>query len=653
MQSFNNNALSYRPEIDGLRAVAVISVWFYHANLKLFSGGFIGVDIFFVISGYLITAITAGELKKQQFSAITFLLRRLRRLLPAMLVIFLFCIPIAWMVLPSGAMRFFSQDLIASTFFVSNIFFAFKENKYFNFHEAMNPLLHTWSLSVEMQYYFLFSLLILGVCKLKLIPLKLVLYSFPAISLCFAYYISERNFSASFFLLPTRLWQFGIGSLVAVYLFNNREGFKPKQGVIELVCACGLILIFISIFFSKFFLFPTSGIAPSIGTAMVIISANQKTTVGRLLRARVLVNFGLISFSVYLWHQPVIAFAKYSDLFDSDIAIFVFTTPLILLMSCLTYRFVELRYRFSDRSCNYKFVLFSSIACLTLALSGLLGHFFGGFPKAFATAPTNKLIHKDIIVIGDSHASHLISGLRVINENKVSGLSMGGCIPLRNLDRYDSRFQPGECAKTMNRNLDLVIAEDPSALIILSSMGPIYLDGTGFKGRDDPRVKGLGVKLTTDPSIEDRWIAFEVALRNTLTELSELKNATVIVSLDVPELGIENGCGRSSKALKIGNFLLSDFIYESNSNVCFVEREEYDHRTNRYKTLVEAVVKEFPHVRLFNPAQFFCDETKCKGHDPIYGYLYSDEDHLNDNGSLFYANHFAKQFMQTDLKLKK
>ena len=251
--------------------------------------------------------------------------------------------------------------------------------------------------------------------------------------------------------------------------------------------------------------------------------------------------------------------------------------------------------------------------------------------------PWTPLTSERFVVLGDSHGGHLVSGLRSVTSGTVTAYTSGGCIPFRNVDRYDSRFARGECARKVNAYLDKLIAEDPSAIVILSSMGPVYLEGTAFNGKDQARVTGLGVELTTDLTIRDRATVFEVGIRSTLAELSQLKNVAIVFAIDIPELGIDHGCEKQSKTIELGAFKLFDLVNDPQEEACFVSRRSYDDRSRAYKALVQRVLLDFPKVRVFDPTDAFCDEEKCKGFDPEHGLLYRDVDHLSEAGSRYYA----------------
>lgn len=631
--------MEYRREIDGLRALAVLPVILFHAGIKTFSGGFVGVDVFFVISGYLITTILLAELERGEFSVANFYERRARRILPALFLVMFFSIPMAWLWLPAPAMEAFSQSLAAVSTFSSNILF-WHESGYFDTAAALKPLLHTWSVAVEEQYYVIYPLFLALIWPLGKRWTGILLGIVGIASLFVAQWGAITRSAAVFYLLPGRGWELLIGAFPAFYLSKiNRADIN--KGLIEAGGALGLGLILYSVFaYDKQTPFPgLDALVPAVGAVLIILFSTQETAIGKFLGNRLLVGVGLISYSAYLWHQPLFAFFRYSG-FDSTSSVpLLFLSAVSLLIAYLSWRFVESPFRRKSAVGSRTIVLLSVAGAVFFISAGLFGDSEDGFQKdtANATLQAIKVTNANFVVLGDSHGRHLISGLKAMTSGSVLDYTSDGCIPFRNVDRYDSRYVPGDCAKKMNAFLDKVSIEDPNAYVILSSMGPVYLDGTPFNGKGAARVTGLGVELITDKSIKDRWKVFEIGLRSTLTELSRLKNSNVIYAIDVPELGIDYGCEKLSKEIDVGPLKLHDLVEKLPANYCYVSRRAYDERSQRYKNLVRRVLSDFPKVKLFDPTNYFCDRTKCKGFDSKYGFLYRDVDHLSENGSIFDA----------------
>jgi len=352
--------LRYRSEIDGLRAIAVISVIFCHSGFSIFSGGFVGVDIFFVISGYLITTILISEYKAENFSIIQFYERRLRRIFPALFFVVLITIPFAYALLLPDELINFSKSLSAVSLFVSNIFF-WKDDNYFAIASGLKPLLHTWSLAVEEQFYILFPIFLMIFWRFGKKFIFITIFLLIIFSLATAQVGAIFRPIPNFFLLPTRLWEIAIGALVALLLLDDyfsRVGLKNRQ----LLSFLGVLLISIAIFkFDSQTLNPSIyTLLPTLGTALIIIFAEQNTFVGRLLSVRVLVGTGIISYSLYLWHQPVLAFSRMlipSIGYIEKIILIV----LIFILSIISWKYVESPFR-KKNLFNRKFIFISSIS---------------------------------------------------------------------------------------------------------------------------------------------------------------------------------------------------------------------------------------------------------------------------------------------------
>lgn len=297
--------MQYRREIDGLRAVAVVPVILFHAEFALFEGGYVGVDVFFVISGYLITMILIEDLETRQFSLTRFYERRARRILPALFFMMICCIPFAWVLMLPSQFKDFSQALVAVSLFVSNILF-WQKTDYFAPEIDENPLMHTWSLAVEEQFYIFFPLLLWLLWRYDRKYVVLVIVSLCLISLAVAEWGWRNAPTANFFLIVTRAWELGAGALCA-FILHGRT-MKPNK----ILSALGLGLIVLSVFtYDDLTPFPSLyALAPVGGTALIILFAGAMTPVGRLLSTPAFVGIGLISYSAYLWHQPLFAFAR-------------------------------------------------------------------------------------------------------------------------------------------------------------------------------------------------------------------------------------------------------------------------------------------------------------------------------------------------------
>lgn len=336
--------MKYRPEIDGLRAFAVLPVILYHAGVRQFSGGFVGVDVFFVISGYLITTIILAELEESKFSIVGFYERRARRILPVLFFVMAVCIPFAWFLLPPFELASFSKSLIAVPLFLSNFFF-WREGGYFETAAEIKPLLHTWSLAVEEQYYVFFPIFLMLCWRLGRRWVLGAIILIAIISLISAQIGSLYNPLPNFFLLPTRAWELAIGAL-AVFYISHKNIMILTSLARQILSGLGFLLITTSIFvFNKNTPFPSIyTLVPTVGTVLILLFALPDTLVGKVLGSRLLVFIGLISYSAYLWHQPIFAFSRYY--FNSiSSTLMVMLVIITLLLSILTWRYIELPFR--------------------------------------------------------------------------------------------------------------------------------------------------------------------------------------------------------------------------------------------------------------------------------------------------------------------
>lgn len=634
--------MKYRAEIDGLRALAVVPVILFHAGFELFSGGFVGVDIFFVISGYLITTILIEDIEKQRFSLVNFYERRARRILPALFFVMFVCIPFAWMWMLPTQMKNFSQSLVAVSLFASNVLF-WRKSGYFDAAAEEKPLLHTWSLAVEEQYYVVFPIFLFLAWRYGKNRVFWTIVVLAAISLTLSEWGWRNKAIANFYLAPTRAWELLAGSIAAFIVL--KRGVQSNN-ILSLI---GLALIVFSIFaYDETTPFPSVyALVPVVGAMLLVLYADGKTFVARLLSTRAFVGIGLISYSAYLWHQPLFAFARIRMLDDPSLTVMTILTIATISLAYLSWKYIEKPFRSKESVTGRRVIIISIIGVLFFSVVGLTGHNKSGFIKS-GSLPSYASINTDIYVIGDSHAAHLISGFKEVTRGKVANFTSPGCIPFRNVDRYDYRFEVGACAKTMNGFLDEILGTTEDAVVVLSTMGPVYLDGTTFMDKDPDRVKGLGVELITDDTVTNRYSVFEIGMRSTLTELTNNSNLTVVFTIDVPELGIDNGCGAEAKVIQIFGYHLSDVTQQTivNSNSCVVGRDQYDKRATAYKILINKVVKDFPNVYLFDPTEYFCNDSVCAGYIDGMGYLYKDIDHLSVIGSNFYANKFADWYMR-------
>ncbi|MBY0345779.1 MAG: acyltransferase, partial [Neisseriaceae bacterium] len=322
-----------------------LPVILFHAGFDFFSGGFVGVDVFFVISGYLITSILIRDFEQGKWSLVHFYERRARRILPMLFLVMLACLPFAWLCFTPSSMKSFAQSFVAVSVFSSNILF-WREDGYFAAAAELKPLLHTWSLAVEEQYYLLFPLFLALFWRFGKRWVVGLLGLFLVMSLALAQWAAYAQPAAAFYLLPTRGWALLLGSLAAFYLSNTeRKQWDPR--VNEVGAALGLAFIFASIFlYSKTTPYPSFyTLLPTLGTVLVIVFATSHTRAAQWIGNKVFVGLGLISYSAYLWHQPLFAFARLMGAAASDKILFLALTCATLMLAFISWKWIEKPFR--------------------------------------------------------------------------------------------------------------------------------------------------------------------------------------------------------------------------------------------------------------------------------------------------------------------
>ena len=390
--------MNYRRDIDGLRAIAILPVIFFHAGFSNFHYGYLGVDIFFVISGFLITSFIVNDLKQEKFNVLNFFDRRARRILPGLIFIMLASIPFAMLYMQPDDLENFGQSLFATSVFSNNILL-YLTSGYWDIGSEFKPLLHTWSLSVEEQYYLVFPFLMLLIWKLKSFWWMVFILIFIAIMSFFYYYsgnfgnelIESRASRASFLFLFGRAWQIllgAIGALIAYEIIYKTSSLKKFHK--EFICILGLFLIFLSMF--SFLAFDINQIYlpvfAALGSFLLLIFSSQNLISTALLRSKLFVWIGLLSYSLYLWHQPLFAFARIRSFeeptYISMILLMIFLVPLAFLSFKL-----ERFFKSSDQVNNKIFYSSLLVSLIIICSAGLTFHFSNGFYKNYQelTAP--------------------------------------------------------------------------------------------------------------------------------------------------------------------------------------------------------------------------------------------------------------------------
>lgn len=506
-----SHEMRYRPDIDGLRAIAVLSVVFFHINKTWLPGGFIGVDVFFVISGYLITFLIYGEVQSGQFSFKNFYRRRINRIFPALFVV-IFVNFVAGMVIlaPMDFIRTAKSAIYALLGF-SNFFFWKEYGNYFSSGVDEAPLLNTWSLAVEEQFYLFWPILLFLLVKL---PRK-YLFAGSVIGLILAVGVSEygvRNASsASYYLLPTRFFELLVGGALSIWIYRRGVPWGDLGSTIAGVTGLAMII-------GGFFLlddassFPgLNALYPCIGAALIISSGcHSNSKVGRMLSFKPMVFFGLISYSLYLWHWPIIAYVHYIGVHIGIVESCAIFTVSTLLAWC-TWKFVEIPFRTSRGSISFSGVLFKRYVlpgATVILVSYSIIHTNGvrmrfppevsEFEHIIASAPNilrqqchssslfyetkpnalcvlgDKSKELDGILIGDSYANHFTGMIDVLATHErvsIMDYTLDGCLPIKGVKLGAQASYAEKCKLRNDFNYQL-IQEKQYRYVVLAGAWP-------------------------------------------------------------------------------------------------------------------------------------------------------------------------------------
>ncbi len=394
--------MKYRAEIDGLRALAIVPVILFHAGIKTFSGGYVGVDVFFVISGYLITTLLVEDIEKNRFSLVGFYERRARRILPALFFVMMCCIPFAWMWMLPSQLKEFSHSLIAVSIFASNVLF-WRETGYFMPAVDEKPLLHTWSLAVEEQYYLLFPIFLFLAWRFRKNTVFWMIVALAGVSLALSEWGSRNEAIANFYLAPTRAWELFAGS-IASFIVQRRGVVKNNW-----LALAGLLAITASIFlYDKTTPFPSVyALLPVSGAVLILLYASAETFAARLLSLPLLVGMGLISYSAYLWHQPIFAFTRLRFMPELSTGVALALSVLAIVMAFFSWKFIEAPFRNKKKISRQVIFKASAVALLLPIGIGVFGHLGDGF--------SNRL-SADGIALADYGYGDLSSEMIGLNE---------------------------------------------------------------------------------------------------------------------------------------------------------------------------------------------------------------------------------------------
>ena len=542
-----SSSSKYRPDIDGLRAVAVLLVVIFHAFPELKGGGFIGVDVFFVISGFLITGIIVNDLERGRFSFKGFYARRIKRIYPALLVVLLVCFISGWYLLLPDEFESLGKHIAGGAGFVANLVL-WGESGYFDLQTALKPLLHLWSLGVEEQFYFLWPL-ILYLAFQKHFKLKYLLPVIFSASFLLNIYSITNDPVGTFYLPQTRFWELMTGAALA-YWFHPKSSdhwlstrFATRPWVNNVSTCLGLMLLAMAaVLLNKSSAFPGWwAVPPTLGAALMIAAGQHAWLNKKLLAHPLLVFIGLISYPLYLWHWPLLAFARILSMGEPPIELRAVLAFASVLLAWLTYRFVELPLRFGGSQYN-KTLLLSVLMALIfiLGLSSFLGaglpfrmpdkaeynQFYNHYYKtqnllkvdrhecnfhdivnnvtkpAIAASCVTPHSNRIVFLWGDSHAQHLNYGLSLVLPLDVSLMQVGssGCAP----SITDYEVSREACNKANRFAWEKLALLKPAVVILAQQRGH---DADRYDAVIE-RLKKLGVKTVILMGPVPQWSPF-------------------------------------------------------------------------------------------------------------------------------------------------
>ena len=658
--------LTYRPEIDGLRGIAVVAVILYHAQITLFDhnffkGGFIGVDIFFVISGYLITSLILKELEATgQFSFLHFYERRTRRLLPALFVVMLASLPFAWIYLIPPSFIDFCKSILYSLGFSSNFYFHYSGAVYGAESGWLKPFLHTWSLSVEEQYYLIFPIFLIICFKyfrkylISLIILGII------ISLMIADWGSRNHPSFNFYVLPTRGWELLAGSLLAKLEINRGERSLNKI-LNQTLPILGLFLISYSIVFYNDEMFHPSflTLSPIIGVCLLIWFSHKDELITKMLSSKLFVGTGLISYSLYLWHYVIFTFGRITQLILDNLLTKGLLIVFIIGLSIFTYFFVEKKFR-NKKAVSVKSLIISLVSLLIVLVSinfyvihkkGFVERLPEMLQKEAYLSTTGKLkkinyiVNKQrptVLLVGDSHMNSLAWDLK----NKINKLDLNfssniftGCQFILNLNRVNKKtFKSStDCNIKKQKDRRKFISSFSNSIVVLGGRLPLILSEDRFnnqEGGDEGNMNDfLQYPDNSLKTINDRKKAIFSEYKNTLYDL--LNNGHyVILVYPIPEVGwnVPNKLFNllPKNLFKIDN---NKFLKEIKDNPITTSYDVYKQRTKESFGLLDSI--QHPNLYRVYPHTLFCDnqiKDRCITHDNK-DVFYKDDDHPSTKGA--------------------
>ncbi len=651
--------LVYRPDIDGLRAIAVLSVVLYRAFPTALPGGFAGVDVFFVISGYLISLIVLKGLSHGDFSLREFYARRIRRIFPALLAVIAVCLFAGWHSLFPLEYKQLAKSSLTGLTFVANIGF-WTETGYFGGDAELKPLLHLWSLGVEEQFYLAWPLVLMAAWRMGMRRITQLCVGLGLASLIASVALTPHYPEASYFLPFTRAWELLAGSLLALSTYHQQLNWRSTH-IRDGIGLLGFIALF-----GGFFVIDSSrpfpggwALLPVLGASLLIASGPPSIINRFVLSSKPLVWIGLISFPLYLWHWPLLAWVRIlqegvptaTQVWSAVALAFiasVFTYHVIekplrhqrkpwvipsLLAMCfvliagsanvyrrdgLSFRLKDAQARETAKSLEWGTEMRYSDQCAPYLPAGLNG-------ECLIADPSRP---PDALIIGDSHANHYYWVLkktlldRGINLMQIAG---GGCPVVEGFEAIkDGVLISEHCLKITEPSLEFAGQSESIQTIFVSSRWPSYITGRelktplGKQSREVVKFSGKEVK-----SLEQRSAVFSGSLSAALHRLTST-GKQVIFMHTVPEMAFH--------PRECISWSPNSWVNRTPRPECVTRREMVKQRRNEFQPTITAALAGFPSIKQIDPAEYLCNSSECRAlQEGIL--LYRDDDHLSHKGA--------------------
>ncbi|WP_039046080.1 acyltransferase family protein [Plesiomonas shigelloides] len=657
--------IKYRPDIDGLRAVAVLMVILFHMNADWIPGGFIGVDVFFVISGYIITSAIYPRILNDEFSFNHFYVRRIKRILPLFYLVVMTSLFFAYFFFTPNDFVGFADSLRYASSFISNVYFE-KHSGYFAPASETLPLLHTWSLSLEEQFYFIWPMaLILITRSLTLRCFWFVISSSLVGLIAYSEYMARLSGSSSYYLIQSRAFEFLIGAFLAIMVCKKKISMDLPMGFWQFTGIAGMVsLAFLSFYLNENDIFPgLHALVVTIASALVILSGVSKTSiVSYILSLRPMAFIGRLSYSLYLWHWPVLAFYRYYFI-SFTIVDAIICGVITVVLSFVSWRWFETPLRNSKigNLWVYLFYLILPIGGIVMIAKTIVSQ--DGYPDRFSnsvqeifrqssyTFDDDKKRRPQVVdsypfestvignikkpitayVWGDSHAGHFRSFVDVLGKKQgFSALygGLGGCPPILGHDLIKYGQPEKECSQR-NNEIALKLTELKPSMVFLAGRWAMYTETTRAIGEKGSRVY-LGDKTDYSESIDNSRRALKEGLEQTISHL---------IGAGIKPILFEQAPAYSFNP---SNCLIKKSTYAWMKGIsCDLPLNVMLERQEAANTIIYDIAKKYPQVKVIPVVSLLCDETSCKSqlnNTP----LYFDNNHLNYEGGRELALHWLE-----------